>query len=423
MRPRLCWADLRGRRVGVWGLGVEGQANVAMLERLGVAPVVVADEAALAGGGLGALARCDVVVKSPGISRYRPEAMTLTSTGVLLVGGLGLWLEGADRRRVAMITGTKGKSTTTSIAGHLLRRFGYRTFVGGNIGVPPYGGEDSSYDWWVIEVSSYQATDVTCSPRVVAVTSLHEDHLPWHGGRADTYFADKLSLTALPGLHTTIVNGEDSTVRAYAALLGGDVVWLRDDEDASWTRQLGLPGRHNRVNALLAGAVLRALGVHQVDDPRALAGAAEEFEPLPSRLTTVATIAGVDFVDDSLSTNVLPTIAALEAFPGRHVALIVGGEDRGIDYTELAAHIKARPTSTTVCTIPDSGPRIANTLRAEGVEAAACNDLAQAVVAAFSAAQPGGVVLLSPAAPSFGVFRDYKDRAAAFRAAIQHITP
>jgi len=272
-------------------------------------------------------------------------------------------------------------------------------------------------------VSSYQATDVTCSPRVVVVTSLHEDHLPWHANSCDTYYDDKLSLTSQPGLHTTIANAEDSTLRAHAAQLGGDVVWLHDDAAAVWTDCLGLPGRHNRVNALLARAVLSALGIREAHDPDALAAAAGEFEPLPSRLTKIATVGGVDFIDDSLSTNVLPTIAALDAFPGRPVALIVGGEDRGIDYDELASHIKARVAPTVVCTIPDSGPRIAHTLRGAGVDASECRDLAAAVAAGYEAVKPTGVVLLSPAAPSFGVFRDYKHRAQAFATAVTALTP
>ena len=119
--------------------------------------------------GLAALEKCDAVVKSPGISRYRPEVARLTERGVPVAGGLGLWLQEADPRRVLLITGTKGKSTTASIAGHLLNGLGGRTLVGGNIGQPPYDPEVAAQDWvyWVIEVSSYQATDLPGSTPVV----------------------------------------------------------------------------------------------------------------------------------------------------------------------------------------------------------------------------------------------------------------
>ena len=148
MRRLISWSQLRGARVGVWGLGVEGAANLGKLAELGVDPVLVDDRPAGRGpdgrpvlatheGGLDALAGCEVVVKTPGISRYRPEVAELEGRGIAVVGGLGLWLAEADRGRVVCITGTKGKSSTTAIAGHLLRRWGYPSMVGGNIGEPP----------------------------------------------------------------------------------------------------------------------------------------------------------------------------------------------------------------------------------------------------------------------------------------------
>jgi UDP-N-acetylmuramoylalanine--D-glutamate ligase len=153
----------------------------------------------------------------------------------------------------------------------------------------------------------------------------------------------------------------------------------------------------------------------------------------------VGDIAGVTFVDDSLSTNVLPALAALDAFPARRVALIVGGHDRGIDYAPLAAGLAARPAPTFVLTLPDSGPRIRAEIEkaadADGPAPAAvsgmpatsagvtrvidCADLYTAVSQAYQWARPDGVVLLSPAAPSFGRFRDYRERGEAFARAMR----
>ena len=117
-------------------------------------------------------------------------------------------------------------------------------------------------------------------------------------------------------------------------------------------------GRHNTVNALIAQAVLDELGVSQAADGEALAAAAEQFEPLASRLQLIGVVAGVTFVDDSLSTNVLPTLAALDAFPDRRVALIAGGFDRGVDYAPLAAGLARRRAPVLVLGVPASGPRI-----------------------------------------------------------------
>jgi UDP-N-acetylmuramoylalanine--D-glutamate ligase len=450
-RPKLTWPDLSGARVGVWGLGREGHANVRKLRALGVEPVLVDDHPpadaagqtdtggqqvlATGDGGLAALARCDVVVKTPGISRYRPEVRRLAALGIPVVGGLGLWLAErgeAGLRRVLCVTGTKGKSTTASVTGHLLTGLGYRCLVGGNIGVVPYDpAAESDLDYWVIEVSSYQATDLPCSPPVVAVTSLHPDHLDWHGG-VEQYYRDKLSMCSQPGAELTVANGDSDLLRQHQGLLGPQVQWVSADDDpaAGWMEPFALLGRHNRRNALIARRCLIAMGVPGAADDVKLRRAAGDYRALPSRLTAIRTVAGVTFVDDSLSTNVLPTLAALDAFEGRRVALIVGGHDRGIDYAPLAAGLVARAAPTLALTIPESGPRI----RAQLEQAAAngkstpafagardCPDLEAAVAAGFRWAQPEGVVLLSPAAPSFGRFRDYRDRSDAFARAVRAI--
>ena len=236
-----------------------------------------------------------------------------------------------------------------------------------------------------------------------------------------------------------------SLLRERAGLLAPKVEWVSQDDEpgATWMDPLGLPGGHNRRNALIARRVLGALGhaaaddylVERSADDAALQRAAGGFTPLPSRLTTVGTVDGVAFVDDSLSTNVLPTLAALDAFPGGRVALIVGGQDRGIDYAPLAAGVRGRTAPTRVLTLPDSGPRISAAFASASettVEATAdsgfagvtdCADLEAAVAAGLAWARPDGVVLLSPAAPSFGRFRDYRDRGDQFAAAMRACSP
>jgi UDP-N-acetylmuramoylalanine--D-glutamate ligase len=435
-RSRISWSELRGAAVGVWGLGVEGRASIRKLGTLGLTPVLVDDRPAVEGaavegatvtatlaGGLELLAQCEVVVKAPGISRYRDDVRALEDGGTPVVGGLGLWMEEVDRARVACVTGTKGKSTTTAIAGHLLRRLGYDCMVGGNLGAPPWDPDAGAHhDRWVVETSSFQATDLASSPPVVAVTSLHADHLDWHGDVA-TYVADKLSATSQPGAELTIADASSPLLHQYAALLGGAVRWVHDPgpEVARWTGALGLPGAHNRRNALIAGELLLALGVPEAADDATLEQAAREFHGLPSRLTMIGSVHGVDFVDDSLSTNALATMAALETFADRRVALLVGGHERGIGYDELARAIAGRALPTLVVATGDNGPRIAEAVArlAPATEVIERADLGAATRDAFDWSVPDGVVLLSPAAASFGPFTDFGHRAAVFADALR----
>jgi UDP-N-acetylmuramoyl-L-alanine---L-glutamate ligase len=428
-------------------------ASLRKLRSMGVEPVIVSDVPkasygeeilATADAGLAALKTCEVVIKTPGISRYRPEIAQLVEHGVPVAGGLGLWLQEADLARVVCVTGTKGKSTTSSVLGHLLTRLGKRCLVGGNIGIPPYDPglpHPADHDYWVIEVSSYQATDLASSPPVMALTSLHPDHLPWHGG-VDQYYCDKLSAFSQPGGALTIANADSDLIRSRAGMLADHVMWVSADDapDARWTDELGLPGMHNRRNALLAWRCLLALGVAGGEDDTTMRAAARGYQPLPSRLRTVGAAGGVSFVDDSLSTNVLSTLAALDSFPNRRIALIVGGHDRGIDYAPLAAGVVVRQAPTAVFTIPDNGGRIGAEFRSSRSSAPGsaclsgvsgnggltgvtdCPDLATAVLDGLSWARPDGIVLLSPAAPSFGQFVDYRDRSDAFGRAVQACT-
>jgi UDP-N-acetylmuramoylalanine--D-glutamate ligase len=428
MRHRISWADLAGRDVVVWGCGAEGASNQRALRALGVEPVLVDDRpdavtigTALPtdGAGIDAMLAADVVVKSPGIPRRRDEAVRCEEAGVPVVGGLGLWLESVPRERVLCITGTKGKSTTTAIASHLAARLGLDVVTGGNIGAPPWDPDaPAGADLWVIEVSSYQATDVASSPPVVAVTSLAPDHLPWHGG-VEAYYRDKLSLCAQPGARLTVAGAASPDLVAHEIYLGPEVRWIgADSYGRIWTEPLGLLGDHNLADAQIARTCLAAMGVPGADDDGALRLAAEGFAPLAHRLERVAAIGAVEFYDDGLSTNVLPTVAALEAFPGRKVALIAGGADRGIDYTPLAEALAHRDAETLVCTVYATGPYIQEAVAAAPTPLASalpCVDLVEAVGAAAEWAAPDGVVLLSPAAASFDAFTDYRHRSQVFR--------
>ncbi len=431
----LRWPDLAGARVGVWGVGTEGRATLARLAALGITPAAIVDDdpppatavppvVASRAGGLDLLAACEVVIKSPGISRYSPEVRQLEASGVAVVGGLGLWLETVGSDGVIGITGTKGKSTTTSVAGHLARSLGARAFAGGNLGAPPWDpGALADADLWIIEISSYQATDLWSSPAVAAVTSLHPDHLNWHGS-VERYYADKLSVCGRRGAVITVANGTDDRLRARAAQLVPGPVWVEPTgEGWGWVDALGLRGRHNLTNALIAARCLAEAGIAGADDPGRLASAAAGYQPLPSRLRTIAILDGVEYVDDSLATNVLPTLVAADVFAGRPLALIVGGYDRNIDYTPLADHLARRTAPTLVLAVPQNGRRIASAVLERGGAAENCDSIRHAVARAARWAPAGGVVLLSPAAASYGLYRNYTARAEDFRDAIARLAP
>lgn len=418
-RPR-GFRELAGRTVGVFGVGVEGRAAWRALEAVGAQVVLVDDQPdgdtrilATAEGGLDALAQCDVVLKSPGIPRRRRDVVALESQ-VHLTSALEVWLAGTDRARVIGVTGTKGKSTTTSLIDFFLRACGSSSRVAGNIGTPPFDPDTPPSDWTVLEISSFQAVDLIEAPGIVVVTSLGADHLDWHGS-LDQYHKDKLSITHAEGHHLTVIP-DDPELVVRRAQIGGDLV-IADGSDRTLSDELGLVGEHNARNVALALRVVAlALKTDAADIREAARREALSFTPLPGRLTMVHRSGAMDFIDDGLATTPLATTAALESLSDHTVVAIVGGFDRGVDYSSLYAAAQRHGSVTFVTTGP-AGTRIANEAPSD-LRVVSADNFEDAVATAVSElGGQRGVVLLSPAAPSFDEFTNWAERSAAFRAA------
>jgi UDP-N-acetylmuramoylalanine--D-glutamate ligase len=345
---------------------------------------------------------------------------------VTLTTGTNLWLAEHPGARAIGITGTKGKSTTASLAAHLAGATGLRTVLAGNIGVPLadlIATPDEAVDLWVLELSSYQTSDLDRSPPVGVLLNLLREHTDWHGTQ-ERYHADKLNLFAHRADMRSVLNRADPVVRARGGGLPGPL-WFRDpagfDAGPDGVTRAGapylaraeipLPGEHNLDNVCAALAALEAAGV-VIDDP---ASAIAGFRPLAHRLEPVGERAGVLWVDDSIATIPEATVAAARALAPRPTVVLVGGHDRAQDYAPLAAYLAGETAVTAVVGMPANGPRIVAAL-AGTVPAESATDLAAAVGRARALVPPGGAVLLSPGAPTGDDFRDFAARGDAFRA-------
>jgi UDP-N-acetylmuramoylalanine--D-glutamate ligase len=424
--------ELCQRRVAVWGLGREGLAMVRLLIQRGAEPMYIDDSAdaqvhldhqvgtgarVLAPGDV-AWSAIDVVVRAPGVSRYRPELDLARSQGVTVTTAMALWLEDFADARVIAVTGTKGKSTTAALTASILDGEGMEVALIGNIGVPvveSYGRP--LVDAYVVEVSSYQAADVEVSPGVVVLTSLAPDHLDWHGGE-EAYYRDKLRLIEAGPPGALAVNaGSDEAVRRTeghpARTLFGPAGRVRVDDAGGVAvdgtpvldgSRLRPPGRHNLWN--LCGAITGATLLNGTPpSPATLEAVVDGFEGLPSRCRTVGERHGLTFVDDALASNPFATVASLRAFPGREVTVILGGADRGVDPADLVDALLLRRPAPRVVVLPPDHQRLIDALasREAGRSSSAVvavDDLAEAVEAAVAVTPRGGVVLFSPAAPT-----------------------
>ena len=357
--------------------------------------------------------RVEQVVRSPGVSPYRPGPAWLIGLAPSATP-TGLWLADAEPDDLIAVTGTKGKSTVTAMTAHLLRAAGREVVLAGNIGVALTTVDAAApRDDLVVELSSYQLADLTLARPAVAagVTTLFADHVPWHGS-IERYHADKVrllgmadwrvvgpqvaSLTVAAGRFDTIAG--DPTPQVIAALA-----------------RAGLHGVHEGQAGMLALAlVARRLG----HDARDLVDALADFAPLPHRLRPVATVRDRTFVDDSIATVPEAALAALATWrPRGPVTLLLGGDDRGQDLTGLVEALTDPDVRAAL--LPPLGTRLAEAVRAAGVPDHAARivevpDLASAVGWADRVTPTGGSVLLSPAAPSFGSFRDFVHRGETF---------
>lgn len=433
-------AELAGQRIAIWGYGREGRAVLAALRRRApslrptifcsgtehaeVCASVTGAEVVASSPGVADLSAFDVVVKSPGISAYRPELLEARRNGTRFTSATALWFAESPQSRVIAVTGTKGKSTTAALIAHLLRARGRRVALAGNIGMPLLELLDPPLepDWWVIELSSFQTRDAARA-EVAVITNLEEEHLDWHGDRT-RYVEDKLALADVANVIVVNAGAVDLLARTHAharrRLFGGDDGFhvgpssLMRGADAIFDRtSMPLAGQHNALNACAALAALEAAG----EDARAAAPHLASFQPLPHRLQHLGVRDGLAWIDDSIATTPQASLEALASVDASRAWLLLGGHDRGLDWRPFAEAVRRHPP----CAIVLNGAgaqrigavlgEVGGTYRLQSVAT-----LADAVAFARTHATAGDVLLLSPGAPSFDQFHDYAERGCAFAA-------
>ena len=435
------------RHVLVLGFRRTGQAVAAVLAARGVRVRAADARPAAALGVTGApagvelrlgedgpdlLAGIDLVVPSPGVPHDAPVLAAAVRRGVAVESEIELAFRLLPCPLVA-ITGTNGKSTTTSLVGLALERAGRRTFTGGNLGTPLVAAVDRAPEIAVVEVSSFQLEWVErFRPHVGCLLNLTPDHLDRHASFAEYREAKARLFAAQEAGDWVVVNRDDAEAWGAVAGVRGRIVsfgaaavpcgaWTGEGfvalrlpdapEERYALARTRLAGRHNVENILAAVTVARLAGA----PPAAVQQAIDEIEPLPHRLARVAERRGVVWYDDSKATNVGAAAKSLDSFAGP-VVLLAGGVDKGGGYDALAASAAGKVRLALV--FGEAGDRIGAALAAVSVPVERARTLEQAVARAAAAAVAGDTVLLAPACASFDMFADYAARGRAFSAAV-----
>ena len=449
--------DLKGKKVLVVGLGKSGLAAALFLRRRGALvtvsdtrsaealskeiPTLLEEGVMVEAGGHGLLTfrRQDLIVVSPGVPLDTPELVQVKSFGLPVIGELELAARFLKGKTIA-VTGSNGKTTTTTLLGEILAAGGLPTLVGGNIGLPVVALIDQSTDesWSVIEVSSFQLeTTDEFHPTIAVILNITPDHLDRHGSFENYCAAKERVFARQTAGDWLVLNADNAPCVAAASRAAAKVYWFSAEHpvpQGAWLEDgfvvyrsaadapiekimplsgIPLKGAHNFENVLAAVVAARLTAV----PAEAIRGAVENFKAVEHRLEYVATRNGVKFYNDSKATNVDATAKAVAAFPSG-IHLILGGKDKGSPYTVLAPLLRERVRA--IYTIGAAAAKIESQLRGV-VPIHSSKTLDAAVAAAASAAHSGDVVLLAPACSSYDQFENYEQRGHAFKQLVQEL--
>jgi len=441
------------KRVAVVGLGRSGVAAARLLSVRGAQVVVTDDKSpdqldrflqtakglpnvqmALGGISAEAVLNADLVVVSPGVRFDHPLLAQAREKGVRVIGEMEL-AYGYCPSPIVAITGTNGKTTTTTLTALMLNEGGIRAVECGNIGraFAEAVFELSREEWAILEVSSFQLETIReFKPKVAAVLNITPDHLDRHGSMQSYAEMKARVFENQDSEDAVLLNASDKFTAALAGmaksrkfLFGfpkegqgasvpgcfatGDMLELMGTKLLPLS-EIGIPGPHNQENAAASALMAHLCGVK----PPAIAETLRRFRGVEHRIEFSGEVGGVRFINDSKGTNVDSVEKALQSFPAP-IILILGGRDKKGDFTKLLPLIKERVTR--VVALGEARPKIVQQLSGEVVVVEAAT-LEEAVSGAYAAAQPKGTVLLSPGCASFDMFENYEDRGRKFKAAV-----
>lgn len=369
----------------------------------------------------------DLIIKSPGISWNINKICEARNDGIEFTSQTQIFLE-HFRDQTIGVTGTKGKSTTVSLIYNILKTAGKNVKLVGNIGKPVLDYIESFEDknLFVYEMSSHQLSDATVSPHIAVLLNIYPEHLDYYSS-FEEYFEAKINIAKYqtPG-DVFIYNSDFKEIIDIAQSVKSKTTAFSSStnlEDLGIKLVLNpLLGSHNLNNIKASVMVAQSLGIENDIIKRGI----ETFKPLEDRLELVGKIGGVSFINDGLATIPQATISAVDSFRNENLTVILGGFDRGIDFNILGAYLKGIKNVKNVVLIGQTAQKINEVLIQNNFEGNVYNlgkvPMNKIVKKAFGVTKPKGVVLLSPSATSFDMFKDYKDRDDQFKEAVKHLS-
>lgn len=360
----------------------------------------------------------DYIFRSPGVYRYIAEIVDAEKKGVKVSSALQLFFDVCPAKIIG-VTGTKGKGTTATLIYEILKLARKDAYLAGNIGKPylellPALTKDS---WVVMELSSFQLIDVKASPHIAVVLNITQDHLDWHNDLTEYIEAKKNIVKFQKVDDFAVISSDYETPKSFAKETKGNVIFFSKELARKYKDKLLLRGEHNLENVAAALAVAKIIKVGKKSILKVLS----TFKGLEHRLELVGEVNGISFFNDSFATGPQPTIAAINSFI-EPLTIILGGYDKGLDYKDLVDVIVSKKNIKNIILIGNLAMKLGKMLEVKykgNLLNLGKDEIVNIVSQAYSLTPKGGVVLLSPAAASFDMFKDYKERGKKFKEAVQ----
>ncbi len=447
--------DLKAKKIGILGYGIEGKAVAEYLEKLGI-KYKVYDKKDNPEYLSAAVSESEIIFRSPGIKALEPDLISAQKNGVIVTSQIRYFFENCPAKIIG-VTGTKGKGTTSKLIFDILQEAGVPSFLAGNIGMPAIGLLETLEpdEYVVLELSSFQLQDIQQSPNVAVVLMVVPEHLDYHED-LEEYVQSKANITRYqkdsdfavinydyplsnkvgkvgsakkyevqtlptekveinpfkiysPEDHLEIKNG------VYSEELHGSIYLVNDGQLSKFMdiKDIPLRGFHNTENISAAIMVSKILGIKDATIQNAI----RSYKGLEHRLEFVAEYNRIKFYNDSIGTTPESSLAAIKAFSEPEI-VILGGADKKVDYKLFSTELCKQKNIKAVILIGEIGPRLKDYLEADGFAPRICSG-AESMIEVFrqvsEIAESGDIVLLAPGTSSFGMFKDYKDRGNQFR--------
>lgn len=408
------------KKVAVLGYGIEGRDAEQFLKKSGAKVEIldVKDDKDY----LKDLNRFDIIVRSPGVYRFLSEIVSAEESGVKVTSAINIFFENCPARIIG-VTGTKGKGTTSSLIFEILKKNKQDAYLAGNIGKPYLSllPKLESSSWVVLELSSFQLIDMEISPDIAVVLNVTEDHLDWHKDKEEYIEAKKNIVRYQDENDEAVVCGDYQASKDFIRETKATIVYFsKKDVREVYRKRLLLRGDHNLENVAAAMAVASVLNI----DPDIVLETISSFKGLEHRLELVGTVHGATFYNDSFATGPQPTIAAIQSFTEPET-VILGGSDKRLDYSHLGKAAASQKNLLNVVLIGAVAGEIRDSLISAGFQGKIVDldskPMTEIVKVALEITPKGGVVLLSPAAASFDMFANYKERGEKFKEAVRKL--